>query len=565
MTIKHPPAGGKKDLAPGESSALHLHGQAFHALSLEQQREQLRLADASMRYRMILDAADGRDLTHSLASQDLFLTIKELGRDEVPELVAMSSGEQLTAFIDLDCWKGDLIDAPEALQWLALAMTEGEEAVLTAAAAIDFELLVLIMAKFVRVLRGPEAFHDEDNPPDLSKCVGSYEVDFLQQKYARLVSSILDCLYRLDSAFYMHLMEALRWELLSSLEENAYQGRCERLQDLGFPDALQAAEIYAPLDPATFEAASYRRHATVDGTAPAPGFALSIVRRGDLLGRVLSMGIGAATGWDLVYLANKMMVADRIDCGDRDALKTAMDKVYGYLNLALEHLCHNDAERAAQLLENSYLQPLFQLGYSLTLSLQQRARRLRSSSLGPWLDGVWAMLSEALSAVRPLYPLALDTPGAGGTRSFRDLSDVERVAETLASIEAARRLFEEHFPFRLPAPDDLDLCGCQPDQFQGVGLRHFFLTAVANRLSGRPFDITPLPARELAGLHYQVCKDKTLNNVLREEIRTWIGKMEPDAWPFVEACLHCWNDTLCPLLPERLDARFLDGLLVRLS
>ena len=75
MTIKHPPAGGKKDLAPGESSALHLHGQAFHALSLEQQREQLRLADASMRYRMILDAADGRDLTHSLASQDLFLTI----------------------------------------------------------------------------------------------------------------------------------------------------------------------------------------------------------------------------------------------------------------------------------------------------------------------------------------------------------------------------------------------------------------------------------------------------------------------------------------------------------
>jgi hypothetical protein len=41
--------------------------------------------------------------------------------------------------------------------------------------------------------------------------------------------------------------------------------------------------------------------------------------------------------------------------------------------------------------------------------------------------------------------------------------------------------------------------------------------------------------------------------------------MEPDAWPFVEACLHCWNDTLCPLLPERLDARFLDGLLVRLS
>lgn len=565
MSKTQKPGAEGNDKTTASPSSPVARAQRFQDLPLQQQQDRVRLADASLRYRMILDAADGRALAQSLPSQDLFLTIKELGRDEVPELVAMASGEQLTAFVDFDCWRKDRIDAPEALQWLALAMTEGEEKVLKAAASIDFELLALIVAKFVRVLRGPEAFQDEDNPPDLSKCIGSYEVELLQQKYARLVSSILDCLYRLDGAFYAHLMETLRWEMSSCLEENAFQGRCERLQDLGFPGAAEAAEIYAWVDPETFCPESYRRHSGIVETEPAPGFVLSIVRPGNLLAKVLAGGIDETTGWDLTYLANKLLVADGIDYGDREQLKAAMDKVYGYLNLALEHLCHTDEIRATRLFGDTYLMPLFRLGYSLTLQLQRRARHLLKSSVGPWLDGAWATVVEILATARPLYPLLLDTPSSEGVRPFRSLSDVKRVESTLVAAEATCRLFMEHFPFRLPSPDDLDLKGCQPDQTQGIGLRHFFLTALANRLLGRSFDTTPLPAAELAALHHRVCREKALAVALQEETRTWLATLEPDAWPFVEAALQCWNETLCPLLPDRLDARFLDGLIVRLS
>lgn len=537
----------------------------FENLSLSEQKEQVRLADASMRYRMILNAGDGRALVQSLPSQDLFLTIKELGRDDVPELVAMASGEQLTSFVDLDCWRKDRIDAPTALHWLALAMTEGEEKVLQAARSIDFELLALIMRKFVRVLRGPEAFQDEDNPPDQTKCIGSYEVDTGTSGYARLVRSMLDCLYRLDQSFYAELMETLRWEFFSCLEENAYQARCERLQDLGFPDPSQALEIYAWVDPETFDPQQYRRYPDISDSPPAPGFVLSVLRARDLLGGVLATPLDDDTGWELAYLANKVLVAEGVDFGDRVQLRDLMDKVYGYLNLALEHLCHTDEEKAARLFNETYLLPLFRLGYSLTLQLQRRARQLLRSDVGPWLDGAWGTAVALLAKRRPLYPLILDTPPGEGGRPFRNLSDVRRAREILTSVEATRRLFEEHLPFRLPVPDDLVLDGCHPDQTQAVGLQHFFLTAFANRLLGGTFDATPLSADKLAALHGLVCKNKELDKTLRDETRHWLDKMEPLAWPFVDACLQCLHTTLCPLLPERLDARFLEGLLIRVS
>jgi hypothetical protein len=537
----------------------------FETLSLPEQKEQVRLADASMRYRMILNAADGRALVQSLPSQDLFLTIKELGRDEVPELIAMASSEQLTSFVDLDCWHKDQIDAPEALHWLALAMTEGEDKVLQAARAIDFELLTLIMRKFVRVLRGPEAFQDEDNPPDQSKCIGSYEVEIGKSRYAKLVRSMLDCLYRLDPSFYAELMETLRWEFSSCLEENAYQARCERLQDLGFPDPSQAGAIYAWVDPDTFDVEQYRRYPGIAEQEPAPGFVLSVLRARDLLAEVLAVPLDGHTGWDLTYLANKVLVADGIEFGDREQLRGAMDKVYGCLNLALEHLCHTDEAKAVRLFNETYLLPLFRLGYSLTLQLQRRAQRLLKSTVGPWLDGPWATAVEVLAKGHPFYPSILDTPPGVGGRPFRNQADVRRVGELLNTAEATRRLFEEHFPFSLPVPDDLDLEGCQPDQVQAVGLQHFFLTGLANRLLGREFNATPLPVGELASLHARVCRNKELAATLIAETQAWLRTLEPQAWPFAEACLQCWHTTLGPLLPERLDARFLDGLLVRVS
>jgi hypothetical protein len=535
----------------------------FASLSLQEQKDRVRRADASTRYRLILDVADGRALVQSLTSQDLFLTIKELGRDEVPELVAMASGEQLTAFVDLDCWRKDQIDAPEALHWLALAMTEGEDKVLEAAQSLDFELLVLIMRQFVQVLRGAQAFHDEDNPADYSKCIGAYELEMLQPKYALLVTSMLDCLYRLDQSFFTHLMEVLRWELPSCLEENSFQSHCDRLQDLGFPDPSQVGEIYAWVDPDTFDVDQYRRYPGMVEAEPAPGFVLSVVRARDLLAEVLAAGLNDACGWDLTYLANKVLVADGIDFGDRVQLQAAMDKVYGYLNLALEHLCQSDEQRATQLFGDTYLLPLFRLGYSLTLQLQRQARRLRASSVGPWLDGIWAECLEILAMGQPLCPGVLDDPSGEGGRPFRNMADVRRVKELLATADATRRLFEEHFPFHLPTPDDLDLGGCQPEQTQAVGLRHFFLTALANRLQGRAFDATPLPVAELAALHGRVCRDKALAEALREETRTWLQTLEPAAWPFAEACLQCWDDTLCPLRADMLDPRFVDGLLIR--
>jgi hypothetical protein len=358
-------------------------------------------------------------------------------------------------------------------------------------------------------------------------------------------------------------MEALRWELPTSLAEAVFQGRTGRLMDLGFPDPDQVLEVYAFIDPDRFDVAGYRRSSGWQADEVSPGFVLTATRPGDLLAEVLAAGVNAETGWELTCLVNRVLAADKAEVGDRSQVRAAMDRVFGCLNLALEHLAGADVRQATQLFAETWLLPLFRLGYSLTLQLRRRARQLREASIGPYLDEPLAGFLATLARDCPRYPAGLDEASQAAERPFRNLADVRRAEQCLAETEALRRLFGEHFSFPLPAPAQLDLADCHPAEVEAVGLRHFFLTALANRLLGRPFDPSPLAPEDLSLLHARVCRAGQLRDDLRGETRSWLEKLEPDAWPFADFCLQAWNENLCPLRADRLDPRFLEGLLVK--
>ncbi|MEZ4599994.1 MAG: DUF6178 family protein [Syntrophotaleaceae bacterium] len=539
----------------------------FNALSFAERLEIVRLSDGRAKYNLILEAADGRELVRALPAQDIYVLIKDLGMEDVSELIALASAEQVTSFIDLDAWDRDSMDGSKALKWLVLALEEGEESILQRFRELDFQMLVLILQKFLTVTQGLEVLLDEDAMQEGAGAGNIYQVRFRDSESAKVIGEMLDILYRRDQAFYMQLMEGVRSELSSLLEEDVFQERSLRLMDLGFPHPDEVMEIYARIDPRSFDPALFDRSvglSQMEGTPP--GFVLTVGRARNLLAQVFEAGVSENTAWELSFLLNKAMVADSVDMGERSQVQGELEIVYGYLNLALEQFCGNDVQKAAALFDRTYLLALFRFGFNLTLTLQSRASEVRRSTVGPYLDGPYAALVSALMSPKPLYFSGLEEGGRPAvTRPFASLEEVERCSIWLEEIEAQRRLFEKHFSFDLPGPDDLDLAGCLPDDARQITLSDFFLTALANRICGRPFLPQPVPREDLQPIHEKVNENRRIASWLRRETLTWIDTLESQAASFVEFCLEIWDEEFCPLDPDQLDPRYIGGLIIRMS
>ena len=112
---------------PSEKKVKHLtllrqsrpiSGKEFNALTTDERMMMIRSADSGQRYRLILEAIDGPELLARLPEQDLFLMLKEIGDDEVEDLMPMITPDQYTACLDLDCWDKDQFQSATALAWL---------------------------------------------------------------------------------------------------------------------------------------------------------------------------------------------------------------------------------------------------------------------------------------------------------------------------------------------------------------------------------------------------------------------------------------------------------------
>jgi len=539
----------------------------FNALSFDERLAMVRFGQGRRKYDLLLEAADAEPMVRRLPAQEIYLLIKEMGAEDVPLLFATVSPEQFTTFIDLDCWRQDRLDPEVALRWMLYLLEAGEEKVLSTLQGLDFELLVLVFKKLIVITRGPEDIDDEEELTAALQRDGGYEIECRDSENAKAVLAILDILFRLDNTFYLQLMSSVRWEQESLLEEEVYRVRTGRLQDHGFSDPFEALAVYAWIDPEGFDPAGHGKlpMAPEQFEVEAPGFVLAAARPHDLLAEVLAGGVGTDTCWELTFLLNKTMAADRVDVGDPQQVQASMTEVYQYLNLALEHLAGDDTARAAELVEGVYQQTLFRLGFSLTLRLQRRARAILDSAVAPYLDGPFRALTDALCRSKPRLFEGVESESRGGERPFANLHDVRLAEKWLDRLEVQQRLFVERFPFELPAVDELDFAGCVPDDTGDLVLSDFFLTALANRILGRSFIPRPLPEEELPALHARICSEGRLDEELRRETGHWLDSLEPGAGAFGDYCFGLWEEEFCRLEAGRIDPRFISGLIVRLK
>lgn len=456
------------------------HDQALARLD---QRRKLALLSSKGKLDALLSAENAAALIRSVPAEDLYFAIVDVGLADAVEVVQLASPAQFRAFVDLGGWKKDSVDAGAVLAWLRAARGEDPAAFLRKLTGLDLEVLELVLRTHVIVHSLEENPDVNPQRPTLETPEGKYLLEITAEDADfPIVREILSDLLAQNPFEAVRLLEAIRWEVPTELEEQAYQFRQARLGDLGFPPLEEAAALFS-------------RVKLPPRPAVAPG--LTGPERIDYLDaalRGLTPQERDALQDELRYLVNSALVAEGAEPGDGRAIRGVSERARDYLALGLEYLS-GDPARAADVVRDTPSRRIFQVGFSLTLELKHRADRLAKSPLAR-VRGVWMVAApelpgfEALRRKRPLRALKVEGAEPVPFRSLRELADANQLLDRVeAQLQLATALWG-------PTEKDADaLLANWPGE---LTFERVLTAAVAHALNDGTPSVAPLTAAQAA-------------------------------------------------------------------
>jgi hypothetical protein len=306
-----------------------------------------------------------------IPAAELCFVVKAVGLPDAGWLLEHATSEQITAAVDLDAWEALVPDRGRIAAWLAAFADAGEETLLRAAHALDFEVLVLeLRARLsVQVVGRDEV---PELPPGAQTLDGQFYVipsrsgDDLED-----VVPLLRALFQHDYWFYQRLLQAVGAEFDADLEEWALRWRNGRLQDLGFPPLEDAKRIYARLPPDQLGRLAPEEHPLEVGEWPLPVWMPSLPLSGDADGLLFRAMAGLVEDerrpvlLAFLALANRVAVADSLPLGDAESLPSAIAKAARIASRGLAHLSAANRVEPADVLRRATLERLFNVGANL--------------------------------------------------------------------------------------------------------------------------------------------------------------------------------------------------------
>jgi len=429
-----------ENLQPSNKPALamikggKLSSQEFSALPFSQKVDRIREMPSRKRLDLLTEDPEGKQLTRAFVPQEFYLLVKEIGETDAVPLLANCSAEQLAFCLDLELWEKWDFRFDQACTWLGYMLSTGEDHFWALLRGLDWELLQLILLEGIEVGGGVgELSTDAERLGDWDHSIDNlYFITFRDNKHARLLGSLIDVLYRHNHALYMTLMDGCRSSVKNELEELCYQFKSGRLADLGFPDYDQAIEIYLPIPPEAYALSDGKSPITADIYSVA---LLSSTDNGDtFLTRVLQSSSSDALQQELGYLFNCAMIAEKGTMPDDDTIRTISNRVYGWLNIALEHLAGNNEARGREIVHKEYLKRLFRLGCGIVQEVSRLAKSVHSDNYAT------SKALRGFTAQRPRFYRGLDPDHADGYREFQTIDDVQQAKEFLSIVSSATEI-----------------------------------------------------------------------------------------------------------------------------
>jgi hypothetical protein len=408
-------------------------------VNLRAARRALQDARGKQKLDLLIDAPDPGALVRSLPAEELYFALLEIGPDDAAEIVAMAAPEQFRHFIDMAAWRAsDEGPSPRALvHWLRLARISGnDEAYREKLAALDAELLSLLLRRELRVHDLSEEEGVQPANPGMAFYTpdSRFLVEFTGAAELAVMRQLVEDLYERDPFAAGRLLESIRWEVPTEMEESARRWREGRLRDAGVPSLEEAVSFYAR--------PALRPEATLpqsDGQAlAAPQRPLLEAALELLEGDELERAEESAT-----YAANAALVASRVRLDDADEVRAQLANARATLSLGLELLSAGDPARAARALVDKPVREIFQAAMGEAYRLQSRARKIAQSARLPQAQSATLLdepLEGALQALLAQRP-AFREPGQR-PRAFASRADLARASSLLDDAEATLALLD---------------------------------------------------------------------------------------------------------------------------
>ena len=521
--------------------------------------------------------------------QDLFLAIKAVGLADSQELLLLATSGQRRGFIDLDCWRKDSFHMASFMEWMAAYMQCGPEEAAAAARAVDPNLLALFLSNNIRI-----HFLETDEPfPELPLILTPdqrFGIEVTGEAEGGTVARLLlDAIFRMDASLGYDLIDRVRWDNRVSMEEEAYQNKRRRLEEIGFVDYYEALSIYGEVGPTAapqLQGALQEEDDPHRVSSTLPALLVASLAPGEhlwrALGTIRDSRQAELISQQLAALANRILSVHSVTTGDLEKVKPALEEMRDTLNLGLERLTQGRASLAASALKQQDMLGLFRTGFSLLADLRAEAERVihrgrlrLQGARRTLLESPQAELLDGLRRHRPLFFERAQDSRRAGYRNFRGLADVESTRRSLNEIEALGQIFWSLMVGPGPelTPEGLRQVNQGPDELRFGTL---FVTAALNQVRGQPFRPDPISVPQLQDVLKNLgpsgADPRHLADGLRAVARARLESLgaEMDRLeilnPFVESWCRTGAEELAPLRGEsEIIPQWVTTVLVSLS
>jgi len=411
------------------------------------------------RAKFILYSPYPEGIVKNLPPQELFLTIKASSLDLAVELLSYARDSQIQFMFDIDTWYKDRIKADRVASWIILLFHAGEDKVFEWLRFADWDFLIAVLQKFVRVYKKPddvELVEAMDFLPPYT-LDDFYFVDFKVDSLEFYFRRIIEIIREEMPDMYFALMESVIWEIPAEVEERAYRWRNGRLADEGIPDYFEALDIYSYIHPKSLRKIDPKYLPTDGEYQPSINIAvykgseeLFIFKVFDMLENRYQI---ERIKRELAWIANKVIIVDNVVIDDIEQIKKSLERVWGTLNIGLEYLSMENLEIAKKILEKHFLEDIFRVSQTVLKELRRIALRYTKSkdfdpSILNYLDQPYQGFLKGV-LVKKINEIKLFQPDKIGTKEeytiFRRVREIRTVRRYIEEIGYMAPLIEKIF------------------------------------------------------------------------------------------------------------------------
>jgi len=486
-----------------------------------------------------LSRDDAARLIRTASFEEVFFTVKAVGLADSMDLLPIVTGRQICGFIDLDCWRKDQFVRKPFMEWIVAFIQSGPEDTAKALSGVDEYVIALFLKELIHVYEV-----DRDDPPDDNEMTMTPDSRFGVQPIedgepTTVGMLILDALFKFNPHLGTRILTLVRYTTRLELEETGYDNKNRRLEVHGFVDYYEAMSIYAG---AASRGSSADRDPEIEAiageetTGNLPSVFVDSLSGASLLLKALESVSdpreSERVAHELTALGNRILSANLVNLGELEGVRPALEEMRDMLTIGLEHLTGGQTDRASEVLQKSYIQTIFRVGFDQIAKLRTDADALLGMpGFGPEL--LDATDQEFIEALRRFKPLLIEE---GRYRSFRAMVDVDKARGRLQALTKMAKAFLPHL---VPA---------------GSTFARAFNTATVRAVLYGKFETLPLRSHEL----------RDLETWLKEGFQPPEIEVPADLKPFAERWWAELEAELAPLAGKRIDPRFVQVILVEL-